>query len=192
MISHGGLLYPANANRTRGDCGPASLGPIIWNKTAHRPTVNEIGIACGQPASRDGSMYTNHGQLRAGAAAYGLTMHTRSPYVLPRLDMDLIRVELEADRPVVALIKYSALREALAAYPDAIKNQDKFAGTHWVAVVGIDARFVYIMDPDFWKARRNDGDYRQIPIAAFDEALRRVPESPYCSVPYQGLVLSGE
>lgn len=188
-ISYGGLLYPANSNRTRGDCGPASLGSIIWGKTLHRPTVNEIGIACGQPASGNGSMYTNHGQLRAGAAAYGLTLRTRSPYIRPQLDMKLIRSELAEDRPVVALIKYDALRDALLDYSGVVRNQDKYNGTHWVSVVRMDETNVYVMDPDFWGEHREDGDHRLIPIPAFDEALRKVSESPFCSVPYQGLIL---
>jgi hypothetical protein len=190
QIEYAGQTFPAIANRTRGDCGPASLGSIIWKWTQHRPTVNEIGIACGQPASGAGSMYTGYGQLRAGAKAYGLTLETRSPYVKPRLDMDLVRAELGAGRPVIALIHYGALREVLSAsYPNAIQNQDKFSGTHFVALVEMDELNVFAMDPDFWKGRRQDGSYRPIPIDALDEAMRRVPESPWATVPYQGLVL---
>jgi len=165
---------------------------IIWKLTNLRPTVNQVGIACGQPSSGNGSMWTGYGQLRAGAAAYGLTLHTRSPLIKshPVLDLDLIRSELSKSKPVIALIKYGALQEALNDYPNAIRNMDKFQGTHWVTVVGMTNEEVFVMDPDFWAIRRTDGSYRPVPVAAFDEALRRVPESSFCTVPYQGLILA--
>lgn len=189
-IQFGGKLYKANANRARGDCGPAALASIIWMHTHHRPNVNEAGIACGQPASRPGSMYTGHGQLRAGAAHYGLTLETHSPYVLPQFDMDLICAKLAENKPLIALIKYGALAEELAKYPDEIQNQDEFEGTHWVTVVACNHEHIFVMDPNFWGDRRADGNYRSIPTDAFVEAMRRVPESPWCSVPYQGLALA--
>ena len=138
-------------------------------------------------------MFTGYGQIRAGATAYGLSLRTRSPYVKPRLDLDLIRAELDAGRPCIALVHYGALRERLRIeFPDAIQNQDSFSGTHFITLVGMDDEFVYVMDPDFWKTRREDGNYRPIPIKALDEAMRRVPESPWASVPYQGLVMKPE
>jgi hypothetical protein len=188
-IEYDGAIYIPNSNRTRGDCGPAALAMMLWKRTNQRPTVNQVGIACGQPVDGNGSMYTNHGQLRAGAASYGVTLQTRSPYILPRLDLDLLREELAAGRPVIALILYKALREELQAYPDSIKNQDDFNGAHWVLVVEMSEDAVWIMDPDFWGDRREEGNYRRVPILAFDEALRRTHEASGCSVGYQGLVL---
>ena len=103
--------------------------------------------------------------------------------------MDLIRAELADGRPVIALYHYGALAQELREFPNATKNQSPFKGTHWSLVVKMDAEFVYVLDPNYRRDRRSDGDYRPIPIAAFDAAMRRVPESAYCSVPYQGLIL---
>ena len=189
QVTFKGLDYRNYANRTNGDCGPASLASLIWFHTIYRPTVNEVGLACGQPADGNGSYWTNHGQLRAGAASFGLTLATRSPYVPPQLDMDLIRAELADGRPVIALYHYGALSQELRKFPGATENQSSFRGTHWSLVVKMNDDFVYVLDPNYKGSQRSDGDYRPIPIPAFDAAMRRVPESAYCSVPYQGLIL---
>jgi len=149
QVTFKGLDYRNYANRTNGDCGPASLASLIWFHTIYRPTVNEVGLACGQPADGNGSYWTNHGQLRAGAASFGLTLATRSPYVPPQLDMDLIRAELADGRPVIALYHYGALSQELRKFPGATENQSSFRGTHWSLVVKMNDDFVYVLDPNY-------------------------------------------
>jgi len=148
---------PVDADARRGDCGPAALGTPIYAYTYHRPTVDEIATACGQPTTGQGSYYTNFTQLAKGAAKYGLTLK----YVYKRYQIPFIINELRAGRMSIALINYGGLYDTLRAfYPDAVQNQDKFRGGHWVTVVGYVPQHPTLGDciltnvPDYWTPRR--------------------------------------
>jgi len=178
-----------DADDVRGDCGPAVLCSLIHGLTEHTPTVNEVSLACGQPRVGDGVRYTTHAQLRQGARAYGLELATRSKYHSPVYDMGTIMSELDNGRASVALINYRVMRERMQDYPGWVQNQDTgYNGGHWVAVVEYGDGYVAILDPDFWGDRRNDGDYRRVPLDVFKAAIGTV--SPGCTVGNQGLVIT--
>ena len=184
--------WKPTANIRPGDCGPACVAMIVRGQTAdEKPTVNEAAAACGQPATGPGSYYTGHKQLRDGAAAYGVTLVTRSKYRPPILDLELLETCLIAGLPSIALIHYGVLRDETNKLPAAtgyIKNQDQnYDRGHWVVVIGMDKKDVWIHDSDFWGEREQDGNARAVPRYAFFRALDAV--APGCSVGNQGLIV---
>jgi hypothetical protein len=181
------------ADERRGDCGPANIAMITPYMVDASPTVDAAADACGQPTSGAGSGYTNHAQLRNGARFYGWKLETRSPYVRPVLDLDLLKTQVDKDLPSIALIHYGVLRDLTNPDPNLIHNQDQaYSRGHWVVFTGYDQKGVYIHDPDFGirGERADDGKYRLVPDATFDAALKTV--APGCSVGYQGLIVTGE
>ena len=69
-----------------------------------------------------------------------------------------------------------------------VRNQDQnYDRGHWVVVIGMNYKDVFIHDPDFWGTREQDGNARRVPRIAFFDALKTV--APGCSVGYQGLIV---
>lgn len=181
------------ADQRRGDCGPACAAMIVRFLTNHAPTVDQMAAACNQPRTYPGQNYTNHAQLRQGAAAYGVTLQTRSKYTPPFLSLGLLMSRVDQGKPSIALIHYGVLRDKTNAFPDIVHNQDqKYARGHWVVFIGYDVAGVYIHDPDFgfWPDvdRVDEGSHRWIPTMAFNDAL--VAVAPGCTVGNQGLVVA--
>lgn len=187
--------YDVDADDRRGDCGPACLASMIFFLTSHRPTVDEVAEACGQPTAGSGANYTNHAQLRQGAAEYGITL--RSSQRLGLMKETLVK-QLRKGFPSIVLVNYKTMRVRCAGYLSIVQNQDTgFDGAHWVLVVGwnpesacLDSGFV-INDPDFWGARRGEGNHRIVPEDVFLEAMGTVSATPGASRNYQGLVVAG-
>lgn len=177
------------ADVRQGDCGPASVTMLVHYLTGHRPTVDQVADACGQPTAGKGSQYTGHGNLRTGAAHYGITLESRSPYTdRESLSIWFLKDQINAGKPSIALINYGVLKNSLkSSGAEIIKNQDTFEGGHWLVVVGYEGNFILVNDPDFWRARASDGDHRRIPVEVFEMALGAV--APGCTVGYQGLIV---
>ena len=177
------------ADQRRGDCGPACIGMLAHFLTPHRPTVDRAAAACGQPATGPGQAATSREQLRRGAASYGITLETRSVYRPPALTLDLLKAQVDAGKPAIALIHYGVLRDGTNGIPGIIHNQDqKYARGHWVVFCGYTDSGVVIQDPDFYGNRVNDGNLRYVPLRAFEQALAAV--APGCTVGNQGLIVT--
>jgi len=181
-----------DADARRGDCGPAALAPLIYLLTLERPTVDELGDACGQPRSGPGAAYTSHAQLIQGAAAYGVRLESR----VESLTLGVIIEELREGRPSISLINYKRLREWTDAVRGTVKNQDRtFNGAHWVLAVGYDpvhpelGEVVEVHDPDFWGDRRGDGAFRAVPVDVFVDVMGTVAETSGATRNFQGLVV---
>lgn len=186
--------WGTGADIRQGDCGPASVAMIVHHLTSHRPTVDEVAASCGQPTSGRGSLYTGYAQLKRGALAYDVTLEVRSPYTekrgLQRLDLGVIREFVTKGLPVIALVHYGVLRDKTNGVPGIVNNQDQtFTRGHFFDVVDFAGDDPIVNDPDYWKNRVSDGEYRRIPVDAFEAALKAV--APGCTVGYQGAVVSG-
>ena len=183
--------WGVGADVRRGDCGPACVAMVIRDQSTHSPTVDQAAATCGQPATGSGSLYTNHAQLRQGAAAYSVTLATRSKYQPPELTLELLEDQVDAGLPSIALIHYGVLRDETNKIPASmgyVRNQDQnYERGHWVVFIGYDKADVYIHDPDYYSAREQDGNARRVPRLAFERALEAV--APGCSVGFQGLVV---
>lgn len=46
-------------------------------------------------------------------------------------------------------------------------RQDTYTGAHLMVVTGYDNKDIYVNDPNFWGARRNEGKNKKYPISAF-------------------------
>lgn len=188
--------WGVGADVRRGDCGPADVAMMVHGLTVYRPTVDQTATACGQPSSGEGSQYTGHAELRRGAAHFGITLESRSPYTarrgLPELTIGMMQAQVDAGYPSIALIHYGVLRDETNKLGGYVHNQDqKFGRGHWILFVGYDedAGDVICHDSDFWSSRASDGEFRRIPARAFRVALEAV--APGCSVGSQGLIVKG-
>jgi len=155
-----------DARHYRNDCGPACVGMLIeWAGLPALPTdalsaetslaQHDDGLACWS--------------LAALARRHGVNMQTASA-----LTLDAVKAELDAGKPLIALISYSYIKER--------QNQADGAG-HFVVVRGYDAEHVYINDPDFWTAQRNRGENFAVPAAEFENAIKYSPSR------YTGVVI---
>ena len=175
------------ADERRGDCGPACIAMMAHFLTFERPTVNQAAAACNQPKEGDASGYTMHWQLRQGARHYGFTLETRSKYRPPILTLDLLKAQIDAGEPSIALIHYGVLRDETNG-SGFVENQDQnYDRGHWCLFVGYDDVAVYLHDSDFWGQQVNNGKFRCVPNRAFVEALAAV--APGCTVGNQGLIV---
>ena len=178
------------ADERRGDCGPACIAMMAKHKWPDATDINvdAVGWYCGQPTAGEGAGYTMHWQLRKGALHYGIPLRTRSKYAPPPLTLDLLKAQVDADKPSIVLIHYGVLRDCTND-SGFTENQDQnYDRGHWCLFVGYDDQGVYIHDSDFWGQYVNNGKFRFIPTRAFVSALEAV--APGCSVGNQGLVIA--
>lgn len=89
-----------------------------------------------------------------------------------------IRVEIDAQRPVVALLRYGVLSG----------NQDSSDVAHFVVVLGYDATHVVMHDPNWWDERREEGAFRRVPLSEFQRAIG-VPLSETGNMSWQSLYI---
>lgn len=186
------------ANKRRGDCGPATVAMVAQALTSFRPTVDEAAYACRQPTSGQGSFFTSIYQLRgdpptaprgpSGLFVYGLNSDITSPYSAPKLDLPILKAQVDKGIPSIALVDYRKLREVTNLIPDIVHNQDQgYNFGHWMVFVDYNDTGVFCHDSDYWGDRVDEGAYRYIPNHAFVAAL----ESPAQGNTYgsQGLVI---
>lgn len=144
----------AGAEKFPNDCGPACV-TIKVDFAYDRPdlTVNQVAIDGGMV----GNAFTSWDQLVNVARAYGVGLTKRERVNLPRI-LHWLRV---SNTPVLALIHYGALSG----------RQSKFAGGHFVVVVGYTDSHVIIHDPN-WIG--DGGREWQVPLEEFATALAQV------------------
>lgn len=138
-----------DAKISRADCGPACVAMLLeWRgltiTTDDLSRMTSIGP-------------TNAGQLIAAAAQHGLRLIRRSPMSIADVEN-----QIRLGKPLIALIRYQdfgSIRQDLA-----------YTGLHWVVVIGFDADSIYVNDPDYWGARRLEGQGKSIPRALFNHA----------------------
>jgi len=141
--------WDADGGLSRGDCGPTCVAMLLeWLGIKVR--IDDI--------TRETSMGpTNAGQLISAAGKHGLKITRVSDMTLADLELDI-----REKKPLIALVKYSDFGD---------QRQDmKYAGLHWVVVVGYDRQNIYIHDPDYQGERRLEGMQHPIAKAMFERA----------------------
>lgn len=135
--------YDLDAGEFRNDCGPAALAMLL-----HGFGVNVSTNAVYRRTGAIANHYVSVGQLMRAALTYNVLLD----YFHSWTTVQLAEI-LRAGRPVIALVHYGAWSELNPG----ISTQNTFAGPHFVAVVGADEDYIYVNDPLWRDARRNEG-----------------------------------
>lgn len=143
------------ANLHGNDCGPASAAMVIKYSGADCPTVDKLFDEV-QPA---GDAYTSFGDLSKLLDARGIDVD----YGQGVSNGDLYEY-LTRGMPLIALIRYGAL---------ATIRPNKFTGSHFVVVIGIDLDTVYIHDP---LNTPTSGEGVAVPLAMWEDAWGTLAE----------------
>lgn len=179
--------WGVGANERPGDCGPASVAMLVHYLTPLRPTVDQVATSCRQPTTGDGSHWTGHGQLRDGAAVYGVNLASRTKWTPPRMTLTQLKEQVDRGLPSIVLVAYGVLRDRTDPIPDVVHNEDRnFGGGHWMVFIGYDGLGVYVHDPNFW-TRPSPGASRFIPTDPFLASLQAI--APGNKAGDQGLVV---
>ena len=150
--------WDTDAGRFASDCGPACLGMILdWVGIFGKVPIDQIALLSNQVAHPG---YTLPGDLIKAAVQLGVKIKR-----VLNLSLEALRAETMRDRrPLIVLVHYGTLR--------ALPTQDqKFSGGHWLVVFAIDADFVYVNDPNWRDARRDQGCGLRIPVKMFEQAM---------------------
>ena len=133
------------ADHFRNDCGAACAAMLIKAYTGKDVTPNQLFAAI-SPVDR----YLRVDELKSALDQHGLQTTWQADNHL----IGLFGILMDG-RPVIALISYAPL-------VDAGLGASSFRGSHFVVVVGMDIRHVYILDP-----LRTDHTPLAVPIATW-------------------------
>lgn len=137
------------ANEHGNDCGPACVSMILRWAGITPPPIDALY----DEVKPSGDSYTSFGDLMGLLSRRGLDpdyeagVETKDLYWILRLGV-----------PVIALVSYGVL---------ATIRPNKFAGNHFVVVIGMDLDTVYIHDP---LNTPTPGDLVAVPIGLFEKA----------------------
>jgi hypothetical protein len=149
------------------DCGPACVA--MWlNYRSKVVTVDDVSKATGKPP---GYTYTVFADLDRAANFYGLDL----VHYLGTLTLDIIRREIDALRPVLALVHYPSLIE---------KFSKTYSLSHWILIMGYDGDTFFYHDP-YWLTAV-DGAAIPITQAQLLVALTNVKQNG--NTPMQGAI----
>jgi len=136
-----------DADFAPGDCGPACLAMWLRYLGHDDITVDDVSEMSGRPP---GYRYTLPAHLYYTAKEWGVTLYWQH-----HLRTDNIRAEIDAGRPVIALVHYGAL-------PEFVRFDSRYKAGHWLLVVGYTDEQIIYLDP-YW----TEGGQKTISIQAF-------------------------
>jgi len=137
--------FDPDAAASRNDCGPACVAMLV-NGLGIAATTDAVFHRTG--AAADG--YVSMAQLMRAGESYGVPLDFRQGWGLAQL-----HAALDEARPAIALVHYGVF-SALDG-----STQSRFAGPHFVLVVGYDAEAVVVHDPLWTGSRRQEGAYKR-------------------------------
>lgn len=146
------------ANRYINDCGAAAGVMLVRAYTGESITPDRFYKMTGQRTDR----YLSAHQIIDVMSQMGVKADWRK-----NLKFDDIFQALMYNRPVIALIDYKKLRQA-------VKTESNFAGPHFVPVIGINIKTVYIHD-SLWSGK--GGESLAVPINTFLESWETPPQN---------------
>jgi uncharacterized protein YvpB len=128
------------AGYAAGDCGTACL--TMWLRfLGHEVSVDDVSRATGLP---EGFSLSGFSHLQKAGRNWGLEL------AWARLQsVEDLRGELEAGRPVIALVHYLSL-------PARLRYDKNYPYSHWVVVVGIGEGMIVYHDP-YFRGEGGDG-----------------------------------
>jgi uncharacterized protein YvpB len=119
-------------------------------------SVDDVSRATSKPP---GYIYTVFADLDRAANQYGLDL----VHQFGTLTLDMIRAEIDAERPAIALVHYPSLPKRYSA---------TYAYSHWILIIGYAGSVFYYHDP-YWPDR-DGGALIQIESAELLQALKNV------------------
>lgn len=159
------------------DCGPATVAMVLGWRNIRKPDGTKY-------TTHDISEYLQHrnnptgiGDLDKALEYYGVraTPHYR-PGAEPILDADLIKSELNAGRPVIALVKRLHLKMPF----------DPFLGNHFIVITGWADGWFFVHDP----LGRNADEGAYVPVHQ-DNLRAAIQATPPNTIFYAGLTVEG-
>lgn len=151
--------WTSTASRYRTDCGVACTLMILnYYGKSDGKTVDQLASETTLPIGDVGLMPS---QLVALADKHGLKLR-----VSDNTTEDQIRAEIDAGRPVIALIAYRFILNRL----DQGDNKP-FNDGHFIVIVGYDDTHFVANDPDYWTTFVEKGHDTLINITQLDEAI---------------------
>jgi ABC-type bacteriocin/lantibiotic exporter with double-glycine peptidase domain len=159
--------WGAGAGTYQSDCGPACVEMLREYKGLPRVDVDKISLAAGMTPTTPG---TTGPQLIQAALQFGPFLKFVRGWTL----------ELFASRlPCIVLVHYGSIPT---------RRDDGYVKGHWVVVTGVSPDMVTFHDPDWWRPRIDDGQYKLLQRDKFEKAIAD------CSLdgntPGQGLILA--
>jgi uncharacterized protein YgiM (DUF1202 family) len=147
------------ADAFRTDCLPASIGMVLaFYHRLGNLTVNDLSAETTLAQSDTGLPSAAGVKL---AARHGLTMKLNYGTTLAQ-----IRAEIDALRPVIALVAYRFITGRL----DTNDNNPATDG-HFFVILGYDDTHVVVNDPDYWNPYIERGHNVLIPVKDIESAL---------------------
>lgn len=143
------------------NCGEAALTAVLnyAGNVTGKPTLKTLPVADVVATVGNNGGFASMGDLVNAAKHYGVTARAVAFQTL-----DSLRAELDAGRPVIALVERGKIPGATAV--------NAFTGAHFVTITGYDDRVMTILDP--LKPATTDGMLRVYP-AELLEAWRSTP-----------------
>lgn len=151
--------WSSTANRFRTDCGPACVAMLLalYGKLGAL-TVDILAI-------ETGLRYSDSGLMPAALVKLGST-HGLDLRLSADTSLGKIKAEIDAGRPVIALIAYRFISGRL----DQGDNNPATDG-HYFVVLGYDDSHFIVNDPDYWSPYVERGHEVLVPIRDLDLAL---------------------
>jgi uncharacterized protein YvpB len=137
------------------DCGPACVAMWLGYRGV-TVSVDDVSRATSKPP---GYIYTVFADLDRAANQYGLDL----VHQFGTLTLEIIRREIDARRPVLALVHYPSLPDRFSA---------TYAQSHWILIVGYEGKTYFYHDP-YWPTEAG-GALNPISAADLVKALQNV------------------
>jgi len=144
------------ADKYNNDCGAAAGAMLIQAYSGKSISPDKFYEETGQSSD----LYLNATQIMRVLRKYDITCTWQE-----ELDLSDLFTHLRQNRPLIVLINYKTIQEA-------IETQSSFSGPHFSTAVGLNIRSVYIHDP-LWSDEK--GKALAIPIDIFIESWRSTP-----------------
>ncbi|MBN2388037.1 MAG: C39 family peptidase [Anaerolineales bacterium] len=146
------------ADAHRNDCGAASAAMLVAAYLGEKITPDEFYTRFNIPGDR----YLSQAEVRDAMGSLGLMSEFKA-----NLSLQELFTYLASGKPVIALLRYRVLR-------DAGLTESDFQGPHFLVVVGIDSKNVYVHDPLFSDPAK--GQARPYPLELFWQAWKEIAQ----------------
>ena len=141
--------WDSTASLNKNDCGATSTAMVL-NYYGTTCTSDEVFKKTGS-----GQGYITFGQLIKAVRSYD--------YVCEEgfgKDFNFIKQNIDKRQPIICVVHYGYIPE----------RQDTFTGAHILVVRGYDNNGVFLNDPNYWGAKRANGENKYVKWSDFNKA----------------------